>query len=325
MKTKITTLTMLLLTIMFSNCSKTQDATPAKIPPVADYTFTGANAFTPTLVTFTNTSTNATSYVWDFGDGSTTSTLANPTHTFTISGTFSVKLTATGDGGTSSTTKTINISNKPPTADFTISGLGRAPCIYTFTNQSTDANSYVWDFGDGSATSILTSPTHTYTVGGIYQVKLTATGAGGSVTKQYGINISNAYTSVKINSISVSNLPFINPATSTGWNSSGGPNVYFKIEDVNSNVLLDASANRINGVTQAMLPISWNFSTPYVVSDLSKAVYFNFFNHNTILADNDMSYAGFLMTNYSTITSYYPTTATVTQNGWTVTLSLTWQ
>ncbi|MFH2142570.1 MAG: C25 family cysteine peptidase [Bacteroidota bacterium] len=47
----------------------------------------------PVTVTFTNTSTNATSYLWDFGDG-TTSTDENPVHTYTVLGNYTVTLTA---------------------------------------------------------------------------------------------------------------------------------------------------------------------------------------------------------------------------------------
>ncbi|MGK7390082.1 MAG: PKD domain-containing protein [Candidatus Cyclobacteriaceae bacterium M2_1C_046] len=50
-------------------------------------------------VTFTNTSTDATSYSWDFGDGNT-STEENPVHVYDSYGTYTVVLTATGPGGT---------------------------------------------------------------------------------------------------------------------------------------------------------------------------------------------------------------------------------
>ncbi len=49
-----------------------------------------------------------------------------------------------------------------PIADFTYSHSG---LDYSFTNASTDANSFVWDFGDGSAGSTETNPSHTYTSG----------------------------------------------------------------------------------------------------------------------------------------------------------------
>jgi gliding motility-associated-like protein len=51
----------------------------------------------PTAVAFTNTSTLADSYLWNFGDGST-STAVNPTHTYNSKGDFTVTLTATSQG-----------------------------------------------------------------------------------------------------------------------------------------------------------------------------------------------------------------------------------
>jgi photosystem II stability/assembly factor-like uncharacterized protein len=53
-------------------------------------------------VTFANTSTNATSYLWNFGDGQT-STQVSPSHTFNSPGSYNVCLTATGTCGTAST------------------------------------------------------------------------------------------------------------------------------------------------------------------------------------------------------------------------------
>lgn len=63
-------------------------------------------------------------------------------------------------------------------ANFTYS-IGE-PGVVTFTNTSTNATTYSWDFGDGSATSPLTSPTHTYTAAGTYNVCLTASNATSS-------------------------------------------------------------------------------------------------------------------------------------------------
>jgi PKD repeat protein len=51
----------------------------------------------------------------------------------------------------------------------------------TFTNKSTDARSFSWDFGDGE-TSTEQNPTHNYEAYGVYTVKLSATGDGGTAT-----------------------------------------------------------------------------------------------------------------------------------------------
>src|SRR5688572_754439 len=84
----------LFVSIFMTACDGEEDVTPTT---TADFTF-AADATTPGKFNFTNTSENATSYLWDFGDG-TTSTLASPSHTFPANGTFQVKLTASGSGG----------------------------------------------------------------------------------------------------------------------------------------------------------------------------------------------------------------------------------
>ena len=60
-------------------------------------------------VTLINNSTNATGFVWSFGDGST-STEANPTYQYQENGTFTISLTAVGICGTSTVTETVTIS-----------------------------------------------------------------------------------------------------------------------------------------------------------------------------------------------------------------------
>lgn len=56
----------------------------------------------------------------------------------------------------------------------TITTAGCVPFIVNFTNQSIGAESYKWDFGDGSPISTDENPTHTYTIAGVYPVKLVA-------------------------------------------------------------------------------------------------------------------------------------------------------
>ena len=64
--------------------------------PSTGFTYTTASG----TVTFTNTSTNAIAYSWNFGDNSS-STEANPVHTYTASGTYTVELTAVNNCGAS--------------------------------------------------------------------------------------------------------------------------------------------------------------------------------------------------------------------------------
>jgi len=141
--------------------------------PVASFTPSAVSGTAPLTVSFTNTSTSATSYLWSFGDG-TSSTVAQPAHTFTTPGTFTVTLTAS-DGTTSTlASSTITVLAPAPVASFTPSAVsGTVPLTVFFTNTSTHASSYVWSFGD-SATSAATSPSHTFTTTGTFNVTLVA-------------------------------------------------------------------------------------------------------------------------------------------------------
>ena len=67
-------------------------------PPVANFTSSATAGAVPLTVSFTDSSTDASSWHWDFGDGSS-STERNPSHTYNAAGTYTMTLTATGPGG----------------------------------------------------------------------------------------------------------------------------------------------------------------------------------------------------------------------------------
>jgi PKD repeat protein len=65
-------------------------------------------------VSFKNKSSNATSYLWSFGDSSPHSIEASPSHTFSKAGTYTVTLTSTGPGGQAEVSKTITVLKPLP-------------------------------------------------------------------------------------------------------------------------------------------------------------------------------------------------------------------
>lgn len=86
----------LLAVIVFISCGDDDGTvTPSGPDPVAAFSFE-ANEL---VVTFTNNSTNATSFEWNFGDGSDASTEESPVHTYAEAGSYTVTLTAKNDEG----------------------------------------------------------------------------------------------------------------------------------------------------------------------------------------------------------------------------------
>ncbi len=150
-------------------------------PPTANFNGSPTSGEVPLAVNFTNLSTGAASYSWDFGDTGS-STQANPSHTYTEAGTYTVTLTAINSCGSDVETKTdyITVTCTSPTANFSGSPTsGEVPLTVSFTDLSTGATSWSWDFGD-DGTSSQQSPSHQYTESGTYTVSLTVTNACGS-------------------------------------------------------------------------------------------------------------------------------------------------
>jgi len=172
------------------NSTPSNVANVTAILPVANFTATPRSGTMPLTVKFTDSSTNTpTSWIWSFGDGSSVNaTMQNPVHTYVIAGNYTVSLTTTNSGGSSSFTRTnyITVTVPAPVANFTATPRnGTMPLTVTFTDNSTNTpTSWIWSFGDGSTVnSTQQNPVHTYANAGIYTVSLNATNAGGSNTK----------------------------------------------------------------------------------------------------------------------------------------------
>jgi gliding motility-associated-like protein len=136
---------------------------------------TPPNGCVPYNAVFVNNSLGGLNFSWDFGDG-TSSTNDNPTHLYTQTGTYRVRLTAydsTSCNRVDDTTFTITVS-PIPSASFSFSPTEPKENTFTnFTNQSTGATHYLWHFGDGD-TSTLENPSHIFDATAIYNVCLTA-------------------------------------------------------------------------------------------------------------------------------------------------------
>jgi len=150
---------------------------------LADFTFSPSICSTPVAIDFQNESKNAASFDWDFGDG-TNSIEVNPQKTYQQSGDYRVRLTARASGRSAEVTKIITVlvtQGAGPVAKFEVAINPQLKTEITITNQSLNADSYSWDFGDGSAQSTTTSLefVHQYPGSGVYTVALRASNSNG--------------------------------------------------------------------------------------------------------------------------------------------------
>ncbi len=122
------------------------------------------------IVNFTNQSTGASSYHWDFGDGNQ-STTSDPTNYFTNSGMYNVCLVAQNNCNSDTTCLAVYVCGATGSASFTQIQMPNIPLGVQFTNTSVNHISQLWDFGDGS-TSANTNPLKIYTTPGNYTVCL---------------------------------------------------------------------------------------------------------------------------------------------------------
>jgi gliding motility-associated-like protein len=153
------------------NCKDEFEAN-AIVNPKADLLFFGEDHCHGTKTTFTNSSSGVSFYSWTFGDGDSTTTV-QPSHTYANSGTYSVKLRGmTSKGCVTTLTKSIKVFAKPQPA-FNAATVCHGVNTQ-FTNSSTGAVKYLWNFGDGNSSSTLSDPAYLYTNPGNYKVLLTA-------------------------------------------------------------------------------------------------------------------------------------------------------
>ena len=153
--------------------------------------FTAGSVCLGETVYFVNTSTGATSYLWDFGDASGTSALQNPTHVYTVGNTFTITLISSDGNCADTTTQTVTV-NPAPLVSFSASATSACDSlVVSFTNNTTGATGYNWDFGDGFFSTDV-NPTHTYNVPGTYSVTLNGI-LGLCISSQTSVNLISVY------------------------------------------------------------------------------------------------------------------------------------
>ena len=174
-------------------CEGTDDVT-VEVEPLPEVSFEADNfdGCVPVTVNFTNTSNiNGTDCTWNFGDGSVATGCNQVTHTFNDVGCFDINLEVTSPNGcTSAFTENDYICTSGyPNASFGLSpeDLTTVNTNVDFTNSSTGASTYEWDFGDGQ-TSTEVNPSNVYpAVEDTFEIQLIATSSSGCKDTAYAV------------------------------------------------------------------------------------------------------------------------------------------
>ena len=157
--------------------------------PNVNFTVTPTDFCASVAAQFTDLSTATppvNRWLWNFGDG-TTSNLRDPSHVFADIGEFDITLTAFSNGCPSTLMIPKMVNVKPPIAIFSVD-MCSDPFTKTFIDRSILPETWFWEFGDGT-TSTLQHPTHTYATTGNYEVKLTVTNGACSYTTRRTIRV----------------------------------------------------------------------------------------------------------------------------------------
>jgi gliding motility-associated-like protein len=198
------------------------------VAPIVNSVFTinAQTACGSTTVNFSDLSTgNVVSWFWNFGDGNT-SVQQNPVHVYNSPGTYNVYLVA-GNGVNVDTTwmpNAVTVDALPTAGINAVSTTGCQPFNVQFQDASIGATSWLWDFGDGSATSTLQNPSHIYTNPGQYTVTLTA---GNAISGCTDTQVSTNYITVLPSPDAEFSSPNLSVCTGQKVNftdlSTGGP------------------------------------------------------------------------------------------------------
>ncbi|MEQ1677169.1 MAG: PKD domain-containing protein [Chitinophagaceae bacterium] len=246
--------------------------------PVADFTAVPIPVCGTQLVYFTDLSVPADEWLWDFGDGAS-STLQNPTYSYSDTGYFNIRLIATNNGCPDTMIKNNYVRVLPPIARFVPTPDCSNRLRFTFTDQSIDPQTWEWNFGDGSPLVTTQNPVHIFPSLGSYNIRLIVTNGGcADTTFQTIIAVSetpdfiadrtvackDAYFVFTANNVNPANIVDYNwdfgngvsvngPSSSTGYiyTVSGTYTITLIVTDINgcTNTVSKTNYIRVNGPT----------------------------------------------------------------------------
>jgi PKD repeat protein len=227
----------------------------------------------PFTVDFTNTSINAVTNYWDFGDGSG-STGESPTHTYQAAGTYDVGLWVYSGNGNDSVFVSQQIHVNPsPVANFSNFEVNHETGSDTvqFADNSIFATSWYWDFDDPASGALNNSteqnPLHVFTSNGQYDVTLAVSniyGCTDSITIASSVNVGVEELLSEFGVAVYPNPTDVNLNVVFASNEAGSGN--YSVLDVTGRTVLSSSVSVNAGLNQVNLDVTQLTAGTYVLT-----------------------------------------------------------
>lgn len=221
------------------NCPSTTVVPITVFPnPTSIFNFTTANNCSLPYTYLNNStvssigSSSITSYLWNFGTAGTSTVVSPGTVSFPGSGTYSVSLIATTNHNCSDTAS-YNISVFPlPQLNFSVNPDCQT-ASFSFPSSTSivpspgpsSINSYTWNFGDNSLSTLLSPPPHTYSASGNYTVSLSATSNMGCISTVAKTQV--VYPMPVVNFTTTGNMCFGNSTSFSSTSAINPPSVIY--------------------------------------------------------------------------------------------------
>ena len=176
------------------------------------------------------------SVLWDFGDG-TTSTDLTPSKKYSTTGTKNVTVTVTNVFNWVKTSAPLQVTvvGAAPTNTWTFTQSPTSWNTVDFTFTGIGANSYLWNFGDGT-TSTQANPVHAFPAGSTYSVSLTCTNTFGSNTVTKPVTVTEPVDPpVETGSFAIRYLKIEQPLVTEGYPTAGSTQMWNDIAFLKAN------------------------------------------------------------------------------------------
>lgn len=219
----------------------------------------------------------------------------------------------------------------PPPAPFAVFDFskdgGEPPLEISFTNKSSNTQTYVWDFGDNTPTSTELSPKHIYTAAGTYTVTLTATGKGGTTKAQQSIFVNKKISRVFVSAIIIEQFATTKP-TSQPWDANSAPDLFLTITSPlpSSTPVIYRQVNEImyRDIEQKNLPFTHPLEAAKELISLDNNFSVNLYDNDNTNVNEFMGNVIFKFSDYTTGTNPYPTTVRKSNGDYTISLVIFW-